>query len=307
MSTPLRHGKHVDPALMYAPSRVRERGHLPTEPSAPAVNPDRGSAFRQSNGDPAILKAIRRLALEPELVPPPPSTDSGRIIWMRMLRAGGLMVMAAIVAWIVISTPLVHLLYSKLLVVAGEVTIPPLLQTRERSAMSEPARSVSAEDSSDTHRPGQNASVEPVPPVIEFAVASRDGEEIPRAASTFSTDISAPTSEGETPPRPSVPDFVTRRLDQGELASLLQRADGFIKSGDLSAARLLLERAATAGDARAAFTLAGTFDPHVLKALGLRDGAPDISQARLWYERAANLGSADASLRLQQLATTSSE
>jgi TPR repeat protein len=45
----------------------------------------------------------------------------------------------------------------------------------------------------------------------------------------------------------------------------------------------------------------------VLKALGLRDGAPDISQARLWYDRAANLGSADASLRLQQLATTSSE
>jgi hypothetical protein len=43
--------------------------------------------------------------------------------------------MAAIVAWIVVSTPLVHLLYSKLPVVAGEVTIPPLLQTRERSTM----------------------------------------------------------------------------------------------------------------------------------------------------------------------------
>jgi hypothetical protein len=225
MSTPLRHGKHVDPALMYAPSRVRERGHLPTEPSAPAVNPDRGSAFRQSNGDPAILKAIRRLALDPEWLPEPPQSKSdGRFYRKIALRAVGIVGMAAIVAWIVVSTPLVHLLYSMLPVVAGEVTIPLLLQTRERSAMTERARSASAEDSSDTHRPGQNASVEPVPPVIEFAVTSRDAEEIPRAASTFSTDISAPTSEGETPPRPSVLDFVTRQLDQGELASLLQRA-----------------------------------------------------------------------------------
>ena len=84
---------------------------------------------------------------------------------------------------------------------------------------------------------------------------------------------------------------------------MLARADGFIKSGDLSSARLLLRRAAEAGDVRAAFTLAGTFDPNVLKALGVRDGAPDLPQARLWYERAAQLGSPDAQRRLQQLAT----
>jgi TPR repeat protein len=59
------------------------------------------------------------------------------------------------------------------------------------------------------------------------------------------------------------------------------------------------------GDARAAFTLAGTFDPNVLKALGLQDGVPDLALARLWYERAAQLGSADAPRRLQQLVTAS--
>ena len=48
--------------------------------------------------------------------------------------------------------------------------------------------------------------------------------------------------------------------------------------------------------------LAGMFDPNVLKALGLQDGAPDVALARLWYERAAQLGSTDAPRRLQQLA-----
>jgi len=111
----------------------------------------------------------------------------------------------------------------------------------------------------------------------------------------------------EPTPQQTVPDFVTRHLDADELASMLRRADDLIKSGDLSSARLLLRRVAEAGDARAAFTLAGTFDPNVLKVLGLQDGAPDIALARLWYERAAQLGSGAAPRRLQQLATASAQ
>jgi hypothetical protein len=108
-------------------------------------------------------------------------------------------------------------------------------------------------------------------------------------------------------PQQTVPDFVTRHLDADELASMLRRADDLINTGDLSSARLLLRRVAEAGDARAAFTLAGTFDPNVFKALGLQDGALDIALARLWYERAAQLGSADAPRRLQQLAIASAQ
>jgi hypothetical protein len=52
-------------------------------------------------------------------------------------------------------------------------------------------------------------------------------------------------------------------------------------------------------------TLAGTFDPNVLKTLGFQDGAADIEMARLWYERAEKFGSAEARDRLQQLATAS--
>jgi TPR repeat protein len=104
----------------------------------------------------------------------------------------------------------------------------------------------------------------------------------------------------EPSPRPL--DFVTRQLPRDELASMLKRGDDFVKSGDLSSARLLLRRAAESGDGNAALTLAGTFDPNVLKALGFRD-AGNIAMARLWYERAEKLGSAEALQRLRQLAT----
>ena len=118
--------------------------------------------------------------------------------------------------------------------------------------------------------------------------------------------VAAPVVVAPEPtPQQTVPDFVTRHLDADELASMLRRADDLITSGDVSSARLLLRRVAEAGDARAAFMLAGMFDPNVLKALGLQDGAPDVALARLWYERAAQLGSTDAPRQLQQLAIAS--
>ena len=98
---------------------------------------------------------------------------------------------------------------------------------------------------------------------------------------------------------------MTRQLDRDELASLRQRADDFIKAGDLSSARLLLERAAQAGDARATLTLAGTFDPNVVKTLGFQEGVADIAMARFWYDRAQRLDAVEAPRRIQELATAS--
>jgi TPR repeat protein len=108
-----------------------------------------------------------------------------------------------------------------------------------------------------------------------------------------------------TPRSLFVPEFVTRQLDPDELASMLRRADDFIKAGDLSSARLLLRRAAEGGSMQAALTLAGTFDPNVLAALNFQDGAADIAMARFWYERAEQLGSSEAPRRLRQLASNS--
>jgi TPR repeat protein len=92
-----------------------------------------------------------------------------------------------------------------------------------------------------------------------------------------------------------------RRLDAGELATLLNRAKGLLTAGDISPARLLLERAAEAQEAGAALLLAQTYDPDVLGTQDARNIIPDPAAARTWYQRAAQLGSADAQRRLSQL------
>ncbi len=98
------------------------------------------------------------------------------------------------------------------------------------------------------------------------------------------------------------PAFVVRHLETGELAALVKRGESLIASGDLASARLVLQRAAEAGEAQAALSLAGTYDPIALKKLGLQGPTPDIEKARTWYKRAQELGSAAAPERLQLLA-----
>jgi len=92
--------------------------------------------------------------------------------------------------------------------------------------------------------------------------------------------------------------------DRDEVAALLTRARTYLSAGDVAAARLVLRRAAERDDAQAALALGGTYDPAVLKRLGIINFHSDPAQARDWYRRAAELGSADASLRLEQLVQT---
>jgi len=93
-----------------------------------------------------------------------------------------------------------------------------------------------------------------------------------------------------------------RELDREEVATLIKRGETFIANGDIAAARLLLRRAAESGNARAALALGATYDPAVLKQLGVLGAAADVAQARAWYEKAGELGSAEAPRRLEQLA-----
>ena len=92
-----------------------------------------------------------------------------------------------------------------------------------------------------------------------------------------------------------------RRIDPDELAALLKRAKNLLAIGDITSARLLLERAADAQEPEAALMLAGTYDPQVLGSQDLRSVTPDPDAARVWYQKAAQMGSADAKRRLGQL------
>jgi hypothetical protein len=88
------------------------------------------------------------------------------------------------------------------------------------------------------------------------------------------------------------------QLDPEAIATLEQ----FRKNGDIMSARLLLKRAAIAGNAQAALELGMTFDPIILSEQGVVGFAPDVAQARGWYERAVELGSTEASGHLERLA-----
>ncbi len=93
----------------------------------------------------------------------------------------------------------------------------------------------------------------------------------------------------------------SKTLDAETLAALMTRAKSLLALGDIAAARLLLERAADAEDASAAFLLAQTYDPAVLGVRDTRTITADPVMARDWYRKAASLGSADAQQRLTQL------
>jgi hypothetical protein len=90
-------------------------------------------------------------------------------------------------------------------------------------------------------------------------------------------------------------------LDAGEVERLVVRGEAYLAQGDIAAARLILGRAAEARDPRAAFSLAATYDPAVLKQLHVVGFKPDVAQARAWYEKAAGYGSTEASRRLAAL------
>jgi hypothetical protein len=94
-----------------------------------------------------------------------------------------------------------------------------------------------------------------------------------------------------------------RRMDPKEIAALIKRGEELLSNGDISAARLLLQRAAETHDARAAFVLAGTYDPMVIGQFSRGGGGSDMALARVWYQRARDWGSPDAPRQLEALAS----
>jgi hypothetical protein len=104
----------------------------------------------------------------------------------------------------------------------------------------------------------------------------------------------------QQPPQPAAAPGA-RRMDPDELAGLLKRARGMLAVGDIASARLLLERAADAGEAEAALMLGTTYDPVVVGNQDMRSISPDPTLARQWYQKAAALGSADARRRLSEI------
>ncbi len=86
------------------------------------------------------------------------------------------------------------------------------------------------------------------------------------------------------------------------LGLLLQRDDAALATGDITAARLLYERAANAGSAAAALALGKTYDSRFLPDTGVRGSAANQDLAAQWYRRAEALGDPRGGVLVSQVA-----
>jgi hypothetical protein len=123
-------------------------------------------------------------------------------------------------------------------------------------------------------------------------------EAAPTTGASKATALS-PTGTPEPKPSPGLP-LTQLRLPAAEIAALLARGDTLLALGDISSARLFYERAAEAGDGRAALKLGKTFDPAFLDSVHLRVRG-DAAMAVSWYGRALELGEAEAEIPLKRL------
>jgi len=85
------------------------------------------------------------------------------------------------------------------------------------------------------------------------------------------------------------------------VAALIRRGDAMLPVGDISAARLLYERAAGSGSGAAALAAGRTYDPTVLAALHARRLVPDADAAAAWYRHALDRGEAGAAPLLRAI------
>ena len=126
-------------------------------------------------------------------------------------------------------------------------------------------------------------AVESPPAPAASEVAAQPAEAGPERPSA------APSSPAASEPTGS-PAHAGPRLSTDEIAALVARGDAFLGAGDIASARLFFQRAADAGDSRAAMRMAVTFDAAFLDRAGVRGLRGDPEQAAFWYRRAQDLG-----------------
>lgn len=322
MSSPIDEAKDVNPALpaatgaspalLYAPQWARDQAQPPTDggPAPPIEWPPRGRRLDNVRifDERAALEARRELALQPEKVPEPPQPDPSDQI-KTVLRICGVAGAAAVVAWTLVSTldagsprheP------TRTSSTARPVAVAPAKPDSPPVALA--ARSDGNSAGSNGDEVGQESRQEPRQELREEprreAILG-----VPAALAASTVAAEAVSAIALDPPKAerTPPGLIIRQMDRDELAFLVRRGESFINSGDVAAARLMLQRAAEAGDVHAALALASTFDPNTIQELGIQGLAADEAMARLWYERAAQFGSPEAPQRLQQLANQANQ
>jgi hypothetical protein len=180
------------------------------------------------------------------------------------------------------------------------MSLPPTLGNDQRQTFSGQA---SAPDNKDATQSSTTSTAPSEAPTIvgNDDVSQSDRVSASKPADTSVVPANAPVSANSTAATALAPPI--SGLSKAELTDLLHHGDALLRTGDISSARLFYERAADAGDGRAALRLGATFDPEFLGRLGLGKLQTDPAEARLWYNRARDLGEVDAKRRLNSLET----
>ena len=144
------------------------------------------------------------------------------------------------------------------------------------------------------------------------AVVASSPETAPPAAPAVAetappADPTAAPASAETG-RQAVPAAVTADkaraplpLPAEQITALLTRGDAFVRTRDIASARLFYERAADAGNGRAALRMGESFDRAFLDSIGIYRMIGDRQLALSWYRRARDLGDTEAAQLLHKL------
>ncbi len=279
-------------------------------PAKPVATPPKESVRRlrdpSFDGDLGTRHVRSRASLDPVAVPPPPvrKRRSAVAVFARITGAVGL---AALAAFFMVGMPrplmgavsdaatAVQPYWSRLMA-ATRLDTPPHREAARREVPPGPARVVPQDPARLVPRSVTTERV-PAPEFQPAAFADRI-DAFPTRAETAPV-VPAPSIQERTA-SPAGPQL--RVLDRDELNLLIKRSEELIREGDIAAARLMLTRAAEAGDARGALALAATYDPDTLRKLGVVGVGGDAAKARSWYAKAAEFGSGEATRRLETLA-----
>ncbi len=273
---------------------------LPGKDFQTRFNGDRSSMPKADSGQAPfdVEDAMRAFwqpsTLDPVTMPQPPKPKLSGPTWSMVSRLAGASGFAAVVA----------------LFVVGVIPLPSIDISMSRdNADANAAGPLLAAGAGNTRQPVATPPVRPTP--VALATPSAAPQPAPPAAtvgaamnatSPFPAPPKPVVVEPQAPkpasalPEPRVLDFMSRE----EIDGLLKRGQDLIGTGDISGGRLLLTRAAEAGDPRASFALASTYDSAVVASLGVVGTFPDSVKARAWYAKAAEQGSTEAARRLEQ-------
>lgn len=268
--------------------------HTTTDPQAMPYHLARGDQADLSPYDPVpLFLSDPESEPDPREFAPPPARARASVatrIVASVLAASAIAVLAT----------LFHADVSRFFIVNAKAWVDSAAaeQTAVPPAASPVARQIPLKDPARVSNPMQLASVDSRD-VATPAAPSREA-----IANAYQTALQAQApiqASADAQPLPPAPTPPARTLDADTLSGLMTRAKGLMAVGDIAAARLLLERAANAQDASAAFLLAQTYDPAVLGTNDTRSITADPAAARDWYRKAAQLGSFEAQQRLTQL------